>query len=99
MRGTLARKQVRKDAGQARSQASGSPRHGVSNRSDDLPQLSSFSHDDAAKVTKLQAQARGRLARKQMAEQKSPKSTKDDLPDLNSFSQNDKAKLTHIQAH
>merc|ERR1719265_1157978 len=79
--------------------------------SDELPDLSSYSAEDTAKITKIQANARGLNVRKQAegwgsakpsaAEQ--PEEAADaapgQLPDLAPFSAEDTAKITKIQAN
>merc|ERR1719272_822595 len=69
----------------------------------DLPELSSFDAAQTAQVTKIQAGARGHLARKQAASKQQEQrqvaaADIHELPDLASFSKEDTAKLTKIQA-
>jgi len=64
-----------------------------------LPDLRTFSTADTAKVTKIQAGARGLLARKQSRVLRgNSEKPEEGLPDLNAFSQDDTAKVTKIQA-
>jgi len=67
-----------------------------------LPRLEDFSEADQAKIVKIQAQGRGYLARKSVAQQKAdtgaPKTGGQDLPRLEDFSEADQAKIVKIQA-
>lgn len=74
--------------------------------SQELPELSSFSNEDTAKITKIQAGARGHLARRHSQEQKVSAQRQGQqqsgganaLPDLASYSEGDTVMLTKIQA-
>merc|ERR1719235_2683260 len=75
---------------------------------DQLPDLASYSVEDTAKITKIQANARGMSVRKQAeSATKDPVleaaeeqvAASDELPDLSSYSAEDAAKITRIQAN
>ena len=67
-----------------------------------LPDLSELTAEDQAKVVKMQASARGYLARKQVLGMKSGATPDIDsmpeLPDLAAFDEQDQQKILRIQA-
>lgn len=111
-RGAIARKQTR-EMRDARTQhgignPASCPRKKAAGTAPDLPDLSSFSEEDTAKLTKIQAGARGLLVRKQAGASPKAASSRrrprdrggqhETLPDLESYSEEDAARLTKIQA-
>ena len=74
---------------------------------DGLPNLEEFSTEDQAKIVKMQAQSRGYITRKHMAEKKAAAPSTDapaaddnddGLPNLEEFSPEDQAKIVKMQA-
>ena len=102
-RGYITRKHMAEK--QAASPSAGAPAEDIND--DGLPNLEEFSPEDQAKIVKMQAQGRGYITRKHMAEKKAAAPSagdaaddngNDELPNLEEFSAEDQAKVVKMQA-